>query len=429
MAEGQGRLQGQGPSSAPLDKITPGAPRSTNDASPSGTPALAGRMLVLAMLGFMVNFWAWALISPLGAAYRDQLGLTVFQQAVLVAVPVIVGSLGRIPVGALTDRVGARIMFPAISILTVLPVLYVGLVAESFAAMLVGGFFLGLGGTAFAIGIPLVNSWYPPERRGTALGIFGIGMGGTAISAFTTVRLTDGLGPQAPFLIVAVVLTVYAIFAALLIRDAPGRVRPTGSFLARTWATAKIPATAQLSFVYAVGFGGFVAFSVYLPTYLINAFDLAPNDAALRTAGFVVLSVAARPVGGWLSDRYNPVSVLVLDFAVAAALAGVAALELPLVPIGTIALLGLAAALGSSAGATFALVAILAPKTKVGAVTGIVGAAGGLGGFVPPLVMGAVFSAVGDYSIGLALLAAVSVGAALFTRGPLRRSARAVATV
>ena len=430
MAESQGRLEGRD-GNAPVAAASPSPVARTrpDGGSPSASPALATRMLVLAMFGFMVNFWAWALISPLGGAYRTQLGLTVFQQAVLVAVPVIVGSLGRIPVGALTDRVGARIMFPAVSILTVLPVLYVGLVAQSFAALLVGGFFLGLGGTAFAIGVPLVNSWYPPARRGTALGIFGIGMGGTAISAFTTVRLTDNVSPEAPFLIVAGVLTVYAIIAALFVRDAPGRVPPTGSFLARTWATAKIPATAQLSLVYAVGFGGFVAFSVYLPTYLINAFELAPGDAALRTAGFVVLAVAARPVGGWLSDRFNPVSVLVVNFTAAAVLAGLAALELPLVPVGTIAFLGLAAALGSSAGATFALVAILAPKSKVGAVTGIVGAAGGLGGFVPPLVMGAVFSAVGDYSVGLALLAVVCVSAALFTWGPLRRSARAVATV
>jgi NNP family nitrate/nitrite transporter-like MFS transporter len=384
----------------------------------------ASRMLLLGMVGFMVNFWAWALISPLAAAYRKQLHLTVFQQAVLVAVPVVVGSLGRIPVGALTDRLGARVMFPAVSILTVLPVLFVGLVAQSYAAMLIGGFFLGLGGTAFAVGVPLVNSWYPPARRGTALGIFGIGMGGTAISAFTTVRLTDRFGPHAPFLIVAVVLTGYAAIAALVVRDAPGRVPPQGSFLARTWATAKLPATAQLSLVYAVGFGGFVAFSVYLPTYLINAFDLTPNDAAMRTAGFVVLAVAMRPVGGWLSDRYNAVSVLVVAFTGAAVLAALAAFELPLIPTGTISFLGLAAALGASAGATFALVAILAPSTKVGAVTGIVGAAGGLGGFVPPLVMGAVFSAMGNYGIGLALLAVVCLGAALFTRGPLRRSAR-----
>jgi len=381
-------------------------------------------MLLLATFGFTVNFWAWALISPLGAAYRDRLGLTVFQQAVLVAVPVLVGSLGRIPVGALTDRVGARVMFPAVSILTVVPVLFVGLIAETYSAMLIGGFFLGLGGTTFAIGVPLVNSWYPPARRGTALGVFGAGMGGTAISAFTTVRLTNILGKEAPFLIVAAVLTVYAIVSALLLRDVPGRVRPQGSFLARTWANAKLPATAQLSLVYAVGFGGFVAFSVYLPTYLINAFDLTPNDAAIRTAGFVVLAVAMRPVGGWLSDRYNPVSVLVVAFTGAAILAAVAALELPLIPAGTVAFLGLAAALGSSAGATLALVSILAPSASVGAVTGIVGAAGGLGGFVPPLVMGAVFGFAGEYSFGLALLAVVCLGAALFTRGTLRRSAR-----
>lgn len=393
-------------------------------ATPSPAGGTPGRMLALATVGFGINFWAWALISPLGAAYRDQLDLTGFQQSVLVAVPVVVGSLGRIPVGALTDRIGARIMFPVVSLLTVLPVLFVGLVAESYAAMLVGGFFLGLGGTTFAIGVPLVNAWYPPARRGTALGIFGIGMGGTAISAFTTVRLTDSVGPTAPFLIVAAVLVVFAVAAALLLRDAPGRTAPQGSFLARTWATARLPATGQLALLYAVGFGGFVAFSVYLPTYLINAYDLGREDAALRTAGFVVLAVAMRPVGGWLSDRFDPVVVLVACFAGSAVLAGLAALELELLPAGTVAFLGLAALLGASSGATFALVALLAPPEKVGAVTGLVGAAGGLGGFVPPLVMGAVFDVVGDYSLGLALLAVVCLLTALFTRGPVRRSAR-----
>ncbi|WP_307844252.1 MFS transporter [Sanguibacter suaedae] len=389
-----------------------------------GTSPQATRMLVLATVGFFVNFWAWALVSPLGASYGRRLELSGFEQAVLVAVPVVVGSLGRIPVGALTDRVGARVMFPAVSALTVLPVLFVGLVAESYVAMLVGGFFLGLGGTAFAVGVPLVNSWYPAARRGTALGLFGIGMGGTAVSAFTTVRLSDGLGRPAPFLIVAGVLVVYAVVAGLLLRDRPGRVAPSGSFLARTWATARLPATVQLSFLYAVGFGGFVAFSVYLPTYLINAFDLEANDAAMRTAGFVVLAVAMRPVGGWLSDRVGAVRVLVTCFVGAAVLAGVAAVELPLVPVGTVAFLGLAALLGGSSGATFALVASLAPPDKVGAVTGLVGAAGGLGGFVPPLVMGAVYDLTGDYSLGLALLALVCVLAALFTHGPVRRSAR-----
>jgi MFS transporter, NNP family, nitrate/nitrite transporter len=145
-----------------------------------GSPTL---MLVLATVGFLVNFWAWALMSPLGVAYREQLQLTAFQQALLVAVPVVVGSIGRIPVGALTDRLGARVMFPAVSFLTILPVLFVGLFGDSYPMLLLGGFFLGLGGTAFAVGVPLVNAWYPPARRGLALGIFGMGMGGTAVSA------------------------------------------------------------------------------------------------------------------------------------------------------------------------------------------------------------------------------------------------------
>jgi NNP family nitrate/nitrite transporter-like MFS transporter len=395
-----------------------------SDTSAQGTGPGAGRMLALATVGFGINFWAWALISPLGAAYRDQLGLTGFQQSVLVAVPVVVGSLGRIPVGALTDRIGARVMFPVVSLITVLPVLFVGLVAESFMALLVGGFFLGLGGTTFAIGVPLVNAWYPPARRGTALGIFGIGMGGTAISAFTTVRLTQNIGPEAPFLIVAAALVLFAAAAAALLRDAPGRTAPQGSFLARTWSTARLPATGQLALLYAIGFGGFVAFSVYLPTYLINAYGLEPEAAALRTAGFVVLAVAMRPVGGWLSDRWDPIGVLVVSFAGSAVLAVLAALELELLPAGTVAFLGLAALLGASSGATFALVARLAPPEKVGAVTGLVGAAGGLGGFIPPLVMGAFYDTVGDYSWGLGLLGVACLGTALFTRGPVRRAAR-----
>jgi len=389
-----------------------------------GTPGPAGRMLALATVGFLVNFWAWALIGPLGAAFREDLDLSAFQQAFLVAVPVVVGSLGRIPVGALTDRLGARVMFPLVTVLTIAPVLFVGLFADTYALLITGGFFLGLAGTAFAVGVPLVNAWFPPQRRGLALGIFGVGMGGPAISAFTTVRLADSYGRATPFVIVAGVLAAYAVVAAVWLRDAPGRVAPQGSFLARTWATVKLPATGQLSLLYAVGFGGFVAFSVYLPTHLRNAYGLTQSDAATRTAGFVVLAVVMRPVGGWLSDRLHPVPVLTACFTAAAALAALAAAELELLPAGTVAFLGLAAALGAASGACFALVAMMAPANKVGAVTGIVGAAGGLGGFVPPLVMGVIYGRVGDYSLGLALLAAVALGTAAFTWWPVRRSAR-----
>ncbi|MEU6266575.1 MFS transporter [Saccharopolyspora shandongensis] len=138
--------------------------------------------------------------------------------------------------------------------------------------------------------------------------------------------------------------------------------------------------------------------SVYLPTYLKSAYDLSASDASMRTAGFVVLAVVARPIGGWLCDRVHPADVLGIACSLAMAFAGLAAFELPLVPLGTIAFLGLAAVLGAGAGAVFALVAKLAPPDEVGAVTGLVGAAGGLGGFFPPLVMGAIYGTAGDYT-------------------------------
>ena len=117
--------------------------------------------------------------------------------ALLVAVPVIVGSLGRIVVGALTDRFGGRVMFPLVSAATIVPVLFIAFFAlDSYALLLVGGFFLGIGGTAFAVGVPFVNAWFPPERRGLAIGIFGAGMGGTAISALTTVKLFTNVGDE-----------------------------------------------------------------------------------------------------------------------------------------------------------------------------------------------------------------------------------------
>lgn len=400
--------------------------RPTEHADPTsaGSAANGNRaMLALATAGFTINFWAWALLGPLGPDLKDQLDLTTTQQSLVVAVPVIVGSLGRIPVGALTDRLGARLMFTVVSLLTIVPVLYLGHVADSYAELLVAGFFLGLGGTTFAVGVPFVNAWYPPATRGAALGIFGAGMVGTAIAAFTTVPLTDAVGFSFPFTLVAVVLAAYAAVAWFLLRDRPGRAVPSGGLVARTIETLKDPATIPLALLYAVAFGGFVAFSVYLPIYLRNTFDLSQSDASFRTAGFVLVAVVMRPVGGMLSDRYGPANVLVIALAAAAVLAGVAAVEFDLMPIGTLAFLGLAAALGAGSGGVFALVAKMVQPQKVGAVTGVVGAAGGLGGFFPPLVMGLVYSNADDYTWGYILLSLTAAIACVYTATSVRRSA------
>jgi MFS transporter, NNP family, nitrate/nitrite transporter len=400
------------------DRAAPAGPR------PAGAlPPRAMLMLAVATLGFVVNFWAWALLSPLGPKFKDILALSSFQQALLVAVPVVVGSLGRIPVGARTDRFGGRVMFPIVSLATIVPVLYLGLAGHSsLAGLLVGGFFLGLGGTTFAVGVPFVNAWFPPQRRGLAIGIFGMGMGGTAISALTTVKLVTAHGTAAPFVVTAIVLALYAALAAVVLRDAPGRSVPTAPLGHRLAWALRLPVTWQAAALYAVVFGGYVAFSVYLPAYLKTAYKLPQVDAANRMAGFVLLAVVMRPVGGWLSDRIGPTRVLAVVLAVIGVGASVQAFTPGLVPLGTIAFLGMAAALGTGSGAVFALVAMLAPADQIGAVTGIVGAAGGLGGFIPPLVMGSVYGSYGNYALGLVLLALVAAVALGFTVTNVRHS-------
>lgn len=409
--------------------MPPAEPSSRESATTDTRRPSPWLMLILATAGFAVNFWAWSLLSPLGPVFRDtgQLGaLTESQVSLIVAVPVLVGSVGRIPVGGLTDAYGGRVMFVIVSVATIVPVLFIGFFGQtSFVALLIGGFFLGIGGTAFAVGVPFVNSWFPPAQRGLAVGIFGAGMVGTAISALTTVSLYTSVGSTAPFLFATGGLAVFAVVAWVLLRDAPGRVAPTTSMMARVRSNAVLPITWQACILYAVSFGGYVAFSVYLPSYLKVTYDLSAADSATRMAGFVAVAVVLRPVGGWLSDRLGPTRVLAVVFAVVAIGAGIASLQPVLEPAGAVAFLAMAAALGTGSGATFALISRATDPARVGGVTGLVGAAGGLGGFVPPLIMGYVYGRTDSYAIGLWLLAATAVLTLVLTLTVVRRTTAA----
>ncbi len=376
--------------------------------------------LIMATLGFGLNFWAWALLSPLGPIFVSD-GM-VDSPSLIVAVPVLVGSLGRIPVGALTDRLGGRLMMPLLSIITIIPVLFVGFIGQyTYATLIVGGFFLGVAGTTFAIGVPYVNSWFPPEKRGMATGVYGVGMGGTAISAFLTVPLFKNVGAVAPFVIVAIVLAVYAVVAWFVMKNAPAWQPSSQSMIGKIVRVAKVPLTWQACYLYAVAFGGYVAFSVYLPTMLHNWYDVPIADASLRMAGFVIVAVAMRPLGGILSDRIGAATTLLVSYAVVAVMAIVVILlhmwnDAPsLLPVGTIGYIGMAAGLGLGSGGVFALIAKKSDPADVGAITGFVGAAGGLGGFVPPLLLGFMWVQRGDYSTGIALLAMATVFAMLVT--------------
>lgn len=382
------------------------------------------RNLALATLAFAISFWAWNMIAPLGVRYAEALSLTAGEKSLLVATPVLVGSLGRILAGALTDRFGGRLMFTVLLLATAPFVLLVAVAGdrESYALLLLFGFFLGIGGTTFAVGIPFVNAWYSADRRGFATGVFGAGMGGTALSAFFTPRFVDWFGYGVTHAIIAVALVVVAFVVWSAMRDAPAWAPNTDPVVPKLVAALKLPVTWQMSFLYAVAFGGFVAFSTYLPTYLKDVYDFDLTQAGTRTAGFAIAAVVARPAGGILSDRVGPRLVAATSFAGAAVMAVVVALQpQPEVPAG-IAFVVLAAFLGLGTGGVFAWVAEQAPKERVGSVSGLVGAAGGLGGFFPPLVMGATYDEVDhSYTTGLVLLCITAVTALLFTLFGIRR--------
>ena len=407
-----------------------GSPSSvaTTTTAQDAVPPGAWRALLLVTLGFGVNFWAWALLSPLGPVYVEQ-GLAQ-DASLIVALPVLVGSLGRILMGGLSDRFGGHLMFPLVSLLTVIPVLFLGLVGQySYSTLLLGGFFLGIAGTTFAIGVPFVNSWFPPAKRGMATGLYGVGMGGTAISAFTTVPLVDAAGSAAPFIVTAIALVLYAVLAWLFMHDAP-TWRPSGkSMLSQTLLAMRQKVTWQACYLYALSFGGYVAFSVFLPTMLKNWYGLTTADASFRMAGFVIVAVIMRPLGGTLSDRIGAVRTLLISYVAVALAALMLAFQPALMPLGTIDFIVMAAGLGLGSGAVFALVAQAADPSVVGSVTGFVGAAGGLGGFVPPLVMAAIHAGSGSYSLGIVLLLIATLGAVVVTLFVGRGARRTAATV
>ena len=367
--------------------------------------ALAARNLALATLAFALCFSVWGLIAPLAKKFEEDLGLSSTETLLLTAVPVVLGSLLRIPMGALTDRYGGRRMFAALLAFAALPAALFGY-AQSYWALVGVGFLLGVAGSSFAVGVPFVAGWYRAERQGFALGVYGTGNIGTAVAALSAPAVVTAFGrPALGWTTAAILLAAAAGFAAVA-RDAPRTAPPTRYREVlrsgmRLW---------RLAFFYFVTFGGFVAMALLLPKLLADWFDYSLVDAGLRAAGFTVAATLARPVGGWLADRFGAYPVLVLCFAgiaVDAAVLATLAPEPRIVPI-TVACLSLACFLGAGNGAVFKLVPAEFPH-DAGAAAGLVGAAGGLGGFFPPIFMGIVNDVTGTYTLGfLGLLIATA---------------------
>lgn len=391
---------------------------STSPTSTSGTttPDLkAGQLrnLILATLASTIGFWAWTIVGPLSKRYAQQMELDATQTAVLVAMPILVGAVCRVPVGALTDRYGGRVMFTVILGLTAPLVLLTGIVGQlnNFGLLVAVAFFLGIAGTVFAIGIPFCSAWYESHRKGFATGLFGAGMVGTAVSAFFTPRLVAGIGYLGAHITIAVLVALTAVACWLMLRDSPVHAaKAPEPVLPKIKHAFTLKVTWQLCFLYGVVFGAFVAFSNYLPTYLDNVYGFDATAAGTRTAGFALAAVVARPIGGILADKIGPRTVTLASFAGTAVLAMVVAFQPGQERVYGPTFLLMALFLGLGTGGVFGWVGRAAPAKDVGTIGGIIAAAGGLGGYFPPLVMGATYNPENNsYFVGLTLLAGFAI--------------------
>ncbi len=368
-------------------------------------PPPGARHLALGTISFAICFAGWGLISAFAPAFSQQFHLSASETALLVAVPVLLGALARIPMGMLTDRFGGRVTFALLVAFVALPLAAVP-EASNLHQLLVVAFFLGLAGSSFAIGVGYVSRWYSIERQGSALGVYGLGNIGQSAAVFFGPLVASRHGLANVYRGMAVVCAAWALIFFLFARDAAVTAQPK-SLQEMLGVLAHKRLSWGLAAFYFLTFGGFVAFSIYLPTLLTDEFGLKPADAGLRTAGFVVLATLMRPVGGWLSDKIGGARVLnAVFFAIAifALLLGWRSMA----PF-TIGALGCAALLGIGNGAVFQLVPYYFPAERA-TVTGLVGAMGGMGGFFPPLLLGFFRDHIGTMWPGFVLLSATAIG-------------------
>ncbi len=361
----------------------------------------ANRALLLSTVAFAISFSVWGLVGSLAPKFREMYHLSAWQTSLLIAVPVLLGSVGRIPMGILADKFGGRIVFGLLLCFCVIPAVGVSWTG-SYNSLIGWGLLIGFAGTSFSVGVAFTSKWFPAKYQGTALGIYGMGNIGQSIAVFGAPAIVAATGDwRVPFWIYGAVAGVFGLVFLLLARNAPVKAQPkkVSEYLV---IFQREPIAWVLSLFYFLTFGGFVALSIYLPTLLKDIFSLSPTDAGARVAGFVIVATGMRPVGGWLADRFGGSQVLALVLGLIAILAiGLTSTSMALFTIGA---LGTAALLGLGNGAVFKLVPEYFPR-ETGTVTGLVGAAGGLGGFFPPLVLGVIRGQTGSYTLGFVFLA------------------------
>lgn len=365
--------------------------------------------LLSAFLYFDVSFMVWVLIGALANSIVPDFQLSAAERGLLVAVPILGGALLRLVFGYLTDRIGARRTALTGMTLTIVPLLIAWLAADSFATLLVVGLMLGIAGASFAAALPLASRWYPPQYQGLAMGIAGAGNSGTALATFFGPRLAEAIGWHAVFGLAIVPLAAVLVLFALIAKDSPTQPQP--QTLADYAAVTREPDVWWFCMFYAVTFGGFVGLASFLNIFFHDQYRLTSAAAG----GFATLCVVAgsflRPAGGYLSDRVGGVRLLTSIYLGVGTLVLGLALS-PSLASGTVLMLIVMGLLGMGNGAVFQLVPQRFGK-QIGSVTGLVGAAGGIGGFLLPMLLSGAKQWTGQFAGGFFLFSLTTFAAAI----------------
>lgn len=352
--------------------------------------------LFSAFLYFDVSFMVWVLLGALGVFIAQDFGLSASQKGFLVALPLLAGACLRLPMGIMADRFGPKRVGIIGLLLTTLPLLWGWLGGTSLPQVYVIGILLGVAGASFAVALPLASRWYPPEYQGLAMGIAGAGNSGTVIAALLAPRLADSFGWHSVFGLALVPILGALLVFVLFAQDSP--TRPTPQRLSSYLAVLKERDLWWFNLFYMTTFGGFVGLASFLAIFLHDEYGLSRIAAGNLTALCVCAGSFVRPIGGYLADRLGGMYLLMLLFWMVGLFMLIIS-QLPILPVAALFLCASMALLGMGNGAVFQLVPQRF-RDQLGVATGLVGATGGLGGFLLPSLLGVCKDIFGSYGIG-----------------------------
>ncbi|MFD1418058.1 nitrate/nitrite transporter [Companilactobacillus keshanensis] len=357
--------------------------------------------LAMGTLAMMVCFMVWLSLAPMIDIILKNAGVEVseLQRSLLLATPILLGSIMRIPMGIMSDRFGGKKTYIILMLFLIIPVLMIPRV-HSYGMLVFSALLLGMSGTSFAIGVSYVTRFFPPEKQGLVLGIAGVGNIGTAFSAFFFPRWVKTINLNGVFYVLIGLLILFII----LLLFSPESETNKNASLGASLSVAKERDTWLLALFYFLTFGMFMSMTNLLSTFMVNLFNDNLVDAGLWAAMFAVVGTLLRPVGGYLSDKIRPMTLLRYDFILIIVAAIILGIFLETKGIFTTLIIAMAILVGIGNGIIFKMVPFVS-SGNTGAVTGFVGAMGGLGGYFPPIILGLIKQMTGSYKIGIYLIA------------------------